>query len=534
MPIPLSQLAERLGAEVDGLPFDTDDHRGIQHRGAQVLDAWCSRRKRPRSRPRSPPVPPRFWSGRRWLPLAPVSQFCVLRSRVWRLPAPPCCCVDRSPLRPSTLPPCLRLGCKLPQCVSIGAHASVEEGASIGAATIIGSGAVIGAGVRIGSNCHIYPRVVIYPGATLGDRVVVHAGAVLGADGFGYVRDRTNGEYTQFPQQGTLVIEDDVEIGANTTIDRGALEETRIGRGTKLDNLIHIGHNCSIGRNVVIAAQTGISGSSAVGDGAILGGQVGMGDHAMVGPGVILGGQAGILPKKKLLGPGIVFWGTPAKPVRQYLKELAMLARLKKGRVMAIVVVGGHSRSVGKTSVVASLIARLPERNWTACKITQFGHGFCSANGEPCDCQTDEHTIAISAERDPNTGTDSARFLAAGARRSLWVRTRIGRLADAMPRIRQEIDAAENIIFESNSLLQFLRPDLYLTVLDHATADFKDSARLFLDRADAVLLRASGQELTPQWNQVSLRLLAGKPRFLVTPPDLIGDDLVAFVEQKLT
>ncbi len=200
---------------------------------------------------------------------------------------------------------------------------------------------------------------------------------------------------------------------------------------------------------------------------------------------------------------------------------------------MAVVVVGGHSRSVGKTSVVASLIARLPERNWTACKITQFGHGFCSANGESCDCQTDEHTIAISAERDPNTGTDSARFLAAGARRSLWVRTRIGRLADAMPRIRQEIDAAENMIFESNSLLQFLRPDLYLTVLDYATADFKDSARLYLDRADAVLLRASGQQLAPQWNHVSLKLLAGKPRFLVTPPDLIGDDLVAFVEQRL-
>jgi hypothetical protein len=200
---------------------------------------------------------------------------------------------------------------------------------------------------------------------------------------------------------------------------------------------------------------------------------------------------------------------------------------------MAIVVVGGHSRSVGKTSVVAALIARLPERNWTACKITQFGHGFCSANGEPCDCQTDEHTIAISVERDPNTGTDSARFLAAGARRAIWVRTRIGRLADAMPRIRKEIAAAENMIFESNSLLQFLRPDLYLTVLDHATADFKDSARLFLDRADAVLLRSSGRELTPQWNQVSLRLLEGKPQFLITPPGLIGEDLVAFVEQRL-
>ncbi len=212
--------------------------------------------------------------------------------------------------------------------VSIGPHASIEEGACIGAATTIGSGAVIGAGVQIGSHCRIYPRVVIYPGTTLGDRVVVHAGAVLGADGFGYVRDRTSGEYTQFPQQGVLVIEDDVEVGANTTIDRGALEETRIARGTKLDNLIHIGHNVTIGRNVVIAAQTGISGSSSVGDGAILGGQVGMGDHAMVGPGVILGGQAGILPKKKLLGPGIVFWGTPAKPVKDYLRSLGTLARL--------------------------------------------------------------------------------------------------------------------------------------------------------------------------------------------------------------
>jgi molybdopterin-guanine dinucleotide biosynthesis protein len=200
---------------------------------------------------------------------------------------------------------------------------------------------------------------------------------------------------------------------------------------------------------------------------------------------------------------------------------------------MAVVVVGGHSRSVGKTSVVANLIARLPERNWTACKITQFGHGFCTAAGEPCDCQTDEHTIAISAERDPHTGTDSARFLAAGARRSLWVRSRVGHLAEAMPRIRKEVEAAENMIFESNSVLQFLRPDLYLTVLDHGTADFKDSARLFLDRADAVLLRVSGQELVPRWTQVSLKLLTGKPRFLVAPPDRIGDDLVAFVKQRL-
>ena len=200
---------------------------------------------------------------------------------------------------------------------------------------------------------------------------------------------------------------------------------------------------------------------------------------------------------------------------------------------MAIVIVGGHSRSVGKTSVAASLIARFPERNWTAFKITQFGHGFCSANGEPCDCQTDQHSIAISAEHDPKTGTDSARFLAAGASRSLWVRTRIGCLAEAMPRIHKEIERAENVIFESNSLLQFLRPDLYLAVLDHATADFKPSALRFLDRADAVLLRASSLELKPLWKGVSPKLIAAKPQFLITPPDWLGQDLVDFVEQRL-
>ncbi len=283
-------------------------------------------------RPRSRPLLPQFLLGRRWPHRAEAS-------RVLRIPQPrlafarAAVMLRAAPASPSIHPTAvLAPGVQIAADVSIGAHASIDEGASIGAATIIGSGAVIGAGVHIGSNCRIYPRVVIYPGATLGDRVVIHAGAVLGADGFGYVRDQTSGEYTQFPQQGTLVIEDDVEVGANTTIDRGALEETRIGRGTKLDNLIHIGHNVSIGRNVVIAAQTGISGSSAVGDGAILGGQVGMGDHALVGPGVILGGQGGVLPKKKLLGPGIVFWGTPAKPVRQYLKELAILARLASSK----------------------------------------------------------------------------------------------------------------------------------------------------------------------------------------------------------
>jgi UDP-3-O-[3-hydroxymyristoyl] glucosamine N-acyltransferase len=166
--------------------------------------------------------------------------------------------------------------------------------------------------------------------------VVIHAGVVLGADGFGYVRDSATGSYTQFPQQGTLTIEDDVEIGANTTIDRGALGETRIRRGTKIDNLVHIGHNCDIGEDVVIAALTGISGSSSVGKGAIIAGQVGIGDHAHIGPGVILGGQAGVLSGKTItndgLKPGTVLWGTPARPLKHVLRELAVLARLVKSR----------------------------------------------------------------------------------------------------------------------------------------------------------------------------------------------------------
>jgi molybdopterin-guanine dinucleotide biosynthesis protein len=200
---------------------------------------------------------------------------------------------------------------------------------------------------------------------------------------------------------------------------------------------------------------------------------------------------------------------------------------------MAIVVVGGHSRDVGKTSVVAAIIARLPEMHWTAFKITQFGHGFCTADGEPCDCQTDEHTVAVSEERDAASGTDSARYLAAGAVRSFWVRTRIGNLAAAMPRLRKEIAAAENVILESNSIMGFLRPDLYLSVLDQAKADFKDSARLFLDRADALLVRASSEELVPQWRGVSPRLAAGIPRFSIAPPEYMSDAVIAFVQDRL-
>ena len=209
---------------------------------------------------------------------------------------------------------------------SIDPTAVIHPTAQIDRSSSIGPGTVVGADVRVGADCLIGPRVVIEQGVVIGNRVRIQAGSVLGALGFGYAR-RPDGSYLMFPQQGALVIEDDVEIGANTTIDRGALEETRIGAGTKIDNLVHIGHNCRLGRNVIIAAQTGISGSSIVEDGAILGGQVGMGEHATVGPGVILGGGAGVLSNKKLFGAGQVFWGRPARPLKQYLRDLARLSR---------------------------------------------------------------------------------------------------------------------------------------------------------------------------------------------------------------
>jgi UDP-3-O-[3-hydroxymyristoyl] glucosamine N-acyltransferase len=213
----------------------------------------------------------------------------------------------------------------------IGPGAVIEEGVSMGDNSSIGANSVVGAGVSIGRDCQIGPNVTIHAGTRLGDRVVVQAGTVLGSTGFGYVRDRA-GKYMLFPQMGTLLIEDDVEIGANCTIDRGALDATVIRRGTKLDNLVHVGHNVDIGEDVVIAAQTGISGSSRIGSGAIVGGQVGIADHVEIEAGAILGAQSGIPSNKVIRGKGIVFWGTPARPIKEYLKELATLSRLTRKR----------------------------------------------------------------------------------------------------------------------------------------------------------------------------------------------------------
>ena len=197
---------------------------------------------------------------------------------------------------------------------------------------------------------------------------------------------------------------------------------------------------------------------------------------------------------------------------------------------MAIIVIGGHSRSVGKTSVVAGLISALPEFAWTAVKITQYGHGICSANGKACDCATGDHSWAISEERDRSGESDTSRFLVAGAAQAWWVRTEQGRLAEAMPSLRQRIAKAAHVIVESNSVLKFLRPDLYLTVLDPATVDFKNSAREFLDRASAVILHAQAESA---WQAVSLKPVADRPIFRITPPPYVTPEIIEFVRGEL-
>jgi UDP-3-O-[3-hydroxymyristoyl] glucosamine N-acyltransferase len=204
---------------------------------------------------------------------------------------------------------------------------TIAGAARIGAETVIEAGVSIGRSVTIGSGCWLHPRVVVYHGVEIGDRVILHAGCVLGADGFGYELDVAGHE--KFPQLGSVRIGNDVEIGANSCVDRAALAMTEIGDGSKLDNMVHVAHNCVIGKHVVIAAQTGLSGGCIIGDNALIGGQVGMGDKVRVEPGAILGSGCGVLPHK-VVPAGEPYWGTPARPLREYLKGLAALGRLPK------------------------------------------------------------------------------------------------------------------------------------------------------------------------------------------------------------
>jgi UDP-3-O-[3-hydroxymyristoyl] glucosamine N-acyltransferase len=211
----------------------------------------------------------------------------------------------------------------------VGAHVTVGKRARIGEGVRIESGCTIGHDVVIGAHTTLHPNVTIYPRVRIGERVILHAGAVIGADGFGFVL--SGDHYQKFPQVGIVTIHDDVEIGANSCVDRAALGATEIGAGTKLDNMVHIGHNCSIGRHVVIAAQTGLSGGVVVEDYAVIGGQVGIGDKARIQSRAVLGSGSGVLTSK-IVRAGDPVWGTPARPLRQHLENLANISRLPRLR----------------------------------------------------------------------------------------------------------------------------------------------------------------------------------------------------------
>ena len=214
---------------------------------------------------------------------------------------------------------------KLAVGVAVGPYAVIEDDVEIGAGSEVGAFCFLGRGARIGESCRLHPRATLYAGARLDNRVIVHSGAVIGSDGFGYVPD--NGKHRKFPQIGQVVIRDDVEIGANTTVDRGSLDRTEIGQGVKLDNLVHVAHNVTIGENTVIAAQTGVSGSSSLGKNVLVGGQVGIADHCRVEDGAVLGAQAGI-PTGKVIHAGQFVWGTPARPMEKFKEQYAWLSRL--------------------------------------------------------------------------------------------------------------------------------------------------------------------------------------------------------------
>ncbi len=211
--------------------------------------------------------------------------------------------------------------------VSIGAWTVVEAGARVGARTAIFPGGYVGAGASLGADCVVYPRVVLYPGTTVGDRVILHAGAVIGSDGFGFVFDGER--QVKVPQVGRARIGDDVEIGANACVDRGALDETAIAGGVKIDNLCQIGHNVRIGDHAIISAQTGVAGSSTIGREAVIGGQAGIADYCRIDDRGIVGAQCGV-PSRKRVPAGQPFWGTPARPLKDVKKQQGHLHRLPR------------------------------------------------------------------------------------------------------------------------------------------------------------------------------------------------------------
>jgi UDP-3-O-[3-hydroxymyristoyl] glucosamine N-acyltransferase len=234
--------------------------------------------------------------------------------------------LDRAPIAVAIHPTAIVAPlARVAEGASIGPYAVIGEDSSIGAGTQIGAHSVIGAGCWIGEHCRIHPRVTLYNGVRIGHRVEIHSGAVIGADGFGYAFGE--GKYWKFPQAGIVEIGDDVEIGANTAVDRGSLDDTRIAEGVKLDNLVHVGHNCRIGAHTVVAAQAGFSGSCVVGKNVVIAGQAGFGERCELEDGAVIGGQSGVLGGKTIRG-GQTVWGTPARSLAKFKEQYAWYGRL--------------------------------------------------------------------------------------------------------------------------------------------------------------------------------------------------------------
>jgi len=245
-------------------------------------------------------------------------KFAFAKAADWLLPKP----AGAPGIHPTAV---VAASATVPASASVGPYAVIEDDVVLGAESRVEAFCFLGRGVRVGEKCVLHPRVTLYAGVQLGDRVEIHSGGVLGADGFGYVYGE--GRHWKFPQIGGVRIGDDVEIGANTTIDRGSLDDTEIACDVKIDNLVQIAHNVRIGEHSILAAQVGISGSSTIGDRVMMGGQAGVGDHCTIEDDVRVGGQGGVLNGKTIRG-GQTVWGTPARPLGRFKEQYAWLARL--------------------------------------------------------------------------------------------------------------------------------------------------------------------------------------------------------------
>ena len=316
------ELADYLGATLDGdARAPVSGVAGPERAGAQDLIYLDSPRHQERTQSSAAKCvvakPGTRLAGKTILEVSDP-KFAFAKAARWLLPEP----APQPMVHPTAV---IAPDAKIAARVSIGPYVVIEGAVEIGAETAIGAFCVVGHGARVGDVCRLHPRVTLYAGAHLGNRVEVHSGAVIGADGFGYVFGE--GRHWKFPQIGTVTIGDDVEIGANTTIDRGSLDATRIASGVKIDNLVQVAHNVRVGENSVLAAQTGVSGSSTIGTGVIVGGQVGIGDHCTLEDGAIIGAQAGI-PTGKTIRGGQTVWGTPARPLEKFKEQYAWFARL--------------------------------------------------------------------------------------------------------------------------------------------------------------------------------------------------------------